>query len=88
MSRRNCVALYDALRALPGCPEIKIVMTGDLAPDPKAWSEVGHITSKEKWKQIKARFVDPADPLRIVIVRERKAYVGPDRKHAQLWEGR
>ena len=70
MSRRNCVALYDALMALPGCPEIKIVMTGDLARDPKAWSEAGHITTKEKRKQIKARFVDPADPLRIVIVRD------------------
>ena len=34
MSRRNCVRLYDALTALPGCPEVKIVMTGNLSEDP------------------------------------------------------
>ena len=70
MSRRNCVALYDALTALPGCPEVKIVMTGNLAADPKAWSEAGHITTKGKREAIKARFVDPDDPLQLVIVRD------------------
>lgn len=68
MTRRNCVALYAALTARPGCPEIKIVMTGDLSKDPKAWSEAGHSTTKAKREEIKARFVDPADPLQIVIV--------------------
>jgi type I restriction enzyme R subunit len=68
MSRRNAVALYDALTALPGCPEVKVVMTGDLAKDPPAWSQAGHITTKRAREAIKARFVDPDDPLQIVIV--------------------
>jgi type I restriction enzyme R subunit len=68
MSRRNCVTLYDALTALPGCPPVKIVMTGNLAEDPKAWSEAGHITTKAQREDIKAHFIDPDDPLKIVIV--------------------
>jgi len=68
MNRAIAVALYDALTALPGCPEIKVVMTGNLAKDPKAWSEAGHITTKRQREAIKARFVDPDDPLKIVIV--------------------
>lgn len=68
MTRGNCVKLYDALRALPGCPEIKVVMTGDLGKDPQAWSEAGHITTKVQRDAIKARVVDPDDPLKIVIV--------------------
>jgi type I restriction enzyme, R subunit len=70
MSRRNCVALYDALTTLPGCPEVKIVMTGNLSADPKAWSEAGHITTKGKRKATKARYIKPEDPLKIVIVRD------------------
>jgi type I restriction enzyme R subunit len=31
MTRANCVRLYDALTALPGCPEIKVAMTGSAA---------------------------------------------------------
>lgn len=31
MARRNCVAISDALRALPGRPEVKVVMTGSPA---------------------------------------------------------
>jgi len=46
MSRRNCVKLYDALKKLSGCPEIKIVMTGNLSEDPPEWSQAGHITTK------------------------------------------
>ena len=68
MNRAIAVALYDALTALPGCPEIKVVMTGNLAKDPKAWSEAGHITTKRQREAIKARFIDPDDPLKIVIV--------------------
>jgi type I restriction enzyme R subunit len=68
MSRRNCVALYDALTALPACPEVKIVMTGNLAADPKAWNEAGHFTTKAKREEFKARFVKPDDPLKLVIV--------------------
>ena len=68
MTRANCVKLYDAITALPGCPEVKIVMTGDITRDPEAWSEAGHITTKAQRDAIKQRMVDPHDPLRMVIV--------------------
>lgn len=70
MSRRNCVRLHDALKRLPGCPEIKIVMTGNLSEDPPAWSQAGHITTKPQREAIKARMKDINDPLQIVIVRD------------------
>jgi len=70
MSRRNCVKLYDTLTKLPGCPEVKIVMTGNLSQDPPAWSQAGHITTKLQRDAIKARMKDIDDPLRIVIVRD------------------
>jgi len=70
MTRKNCVALYDEMTALPGCPEVKIVMTGDLTKDPKAWSQAGHITTKRQRDKIKARMKDIDDPLKIVIVRD------------------
>lgn len=68
MSRRNCVAIYDALTALPNCPEVKVIMTGNLAIDPKEWNAAGHFTTKAKREEIKARFVDANNPLKIVIV--------------------
>lgn len=68
MTRENCVRLYDALMALPDCPEIKVVMTGDLSKDPPEWSQAGHITTKTQRDAIKQRMIDPDDPLRIVIV--------------------
>ncbi len=68
MTRANCVALYDALTALDGCPEVKVVMTGNLGKDPKAWSEAGHITTKRQRDALKLRMEDIDDPLRIVIV--------------------
>ena len=68
MTRANCVKLYDALRALPGCPDIKVVMTGNLGEDPTEWSRDGHITTKSQRDAIKARMVDPDDPLKMVIV--------------------
>ncbi len=68
MTRANCVRLYDALTQLPDCPEVKIVMTGNLGADPKAWSEAGHITTKTQRDAIKSRMVTPEDPLKIVIV--------------------
>jgi type I restriction enzyme R subunit len=68
MTRENCVRLYDALTALPGCPEIKVVMTGDLGTDPPRWSEAGHITTKVQRDAIKQRMIDPDDPLKLVIV--------------------
>ncbi|MCA9296069.1 MAG: type I restriction endonuclease subunit R, partial [Phycisphaerales bacterium] len=68
MTRDNCVRLYEALNALPDCPEMKVVMTGDLSRDPKAWSEAGHITTKRQRDAIKSRLKDPDDPLQIAIV--------------------
>jgi type I restriction enzyme R subunit len=70
MSRRNCVKLYDVLTKMPGCPEVKIVMTGNLAEDPPAWSQAGHITTKPQRDAIKARMKNMDDPLKIVIVRD------------------
>ncbi|MBI2528706.1 MAG: type I restriction endonuclease subunit R [Candidatus Rokubacteria bacterium] len=68
MTRENCVRLYNALTALPGCPEVKVVMTGNLGEDPVEWSQAGHITTKPQREAIKARMVDPDDPLKIAIV--------------------
>lgn len=68
MTRDNCVRLYDALTALPGCPEVKIVMTGDLGNDPKEWSQAGHLTTKAQRDAIKKRMVSPGDTLKMVIV--------------------
>lgn len=68
MSRANCVKLYDALTALPDCPEVKVVMTGNLGKDPQSWSQHGHITTKAQREVIKQRMVDPDDPLALVIV--------------------
>ncbi len=68
MVRENCVRLYDALKALPGCPEIKVVMTGDLGKDPEVWSQAGHLTTKQQREAIKKRMIDADDPLAMVIV--------------------
>ena len=45
ITRSTCVRMYDALTALSDCPEVKVVMTGDLNQDPEAWSQAGHITT-------------------------------------------
>lgn len=68
MTRENCVELYNGLTALPDCPEVKIVMTGNLGEDPTEWSAAGHLTTKVQRQGIKKRMVDPDDPLQIVIV--------------------
>jgi type I restriction enzyme R subunit len=68
MTRANCVRLYDALTILDGCPEVKIVMTGNLSDDPPEWNKAGHLTTKGQRDIIKKRMVDPDDPLKIVIV--------------------
>jgi type I restriction enzyme R subunit len=68
MTRANCVRLFDALQALPGCPETKVIMTGNLGEDPEEWSRDGHITTKKQRDATKQRMVDPDDPLSIVIV--------------------
>lgn len=68
MSRRNCVKLYDALTALEGCPEVAVIMTGNIAKDPVEWNP--HIRTKEAMEAVKTRFKDAANPLKIVIVRD------------------
>ncbi|HLP50491.1 MAG TPA: type I restriction endonuclease subunit R, partial [Chitinophagales bacterium] len=68
MSRRNCVKMYNALTQLEGCPEVAVVMTGNISKDPPGWNP--HIRTKEAMEAVKARFKDPNDPLKIVIVRD------------------
>jgi type I restriction enzyme R subunit len=75
MSRRICVALYDAIRALrpewvsddDGAGSLKVVMTGT-ASDDVGWQR--HIRSKSRREALAQRFRDPADPFRMVIVRD------------------
>ena len=75
MSRRICVDLYNAIVALrpdwhrPDDEQgaIKIVMTGS-ASDPADWQP--HIRNKARRQDLAVRFKDPADPFRIVIVRD------------------
>ena len=68
MSRKNCVKLYDKLTKLEGCPEVAVVMTGNIGKDPTGWNQ--HFRTKDQHEAIKKRFKDPNDPLKIVIVRD------------------
>ncbi len=75
MSRRIAVALYREIAALR--PEwtadtddagaLKVVMTGSAA-DPLDWQP--HIRNKARREALAQRFRDPADPFRMVIVRD------------------
>ncbi len=80
MSRRICVEMYNAITGLR--PEwasgpndddtakslvAKIVMTGS-AEDGPDWQQ--HIRNKDKRRKLAARFKDPKDPFKIVIVRD------------------
>ncbi len=80
MSRRICVEMYNAIVKLR--PEwasgpndddtgkkcvAKIVMTGS-AEDGPDWQQ--HIRNKDKRRKLAARFKDPKDPFKIVIVRD------------------
>jgi type I restriction enzyme R subunit len=76
MSRRICVAMYDAIKALRPAwtasdddlaGEMKVVMTGS-ASDPLDWQD--HIRSKQRLERLADRFRDPNDPLKLVIVRD------------------
>ncbi|MEM7308735.1 MAG: type I restriction endonuclease subunit R [Planctomycetota bacterium] len=68
MNRENCVRMYDALTAIPGCPEVKVVMTGNIAKDPEEWNKAGHISTKAQRDGIKQNMIDPDHPLQMVIV--------------------
>ena len=75
MSRRICVELYEAIAALrpewvtgdDGTGVMKVVMTGS-APDPTEWQQ--HIRNKPRREALAQRFKDPADPFKVVIVRD------------------
>ena len=75
MSRRICVALYNEIVAIRSGwhsdadekGAIKIVMTGS-ASDPKDWQP--HVGSKRRRDELAKRARDPADPLKLVIVRD------------------
>jgi type I restriction enzyme R subunit len=81
MSRRICVAMYDALIKLrpdwAGSDDadadkgkacvVKVVMTGS-ADDGPEWQP--HIRNKELRRKLAVRFKDSKDPFRIVIVRD------------------
>jgi type I restriction enzyme, R subunit len=75
MSRRICVAMYRAIRELrpdwhgdgDDAGSMKVVMTGS-ASDDLEWQD--HIRSKPRLERLADRFRDPADPLRLVIVRD------------------
>src|SRR5690606_2659533 len=68
MSRKNCVKMYNALSALKECPEIAVIMTGNISKDPTDWNP--HIRTKDAMEAIKKRFRTPEDPLQIGIVRD------------------
>ncbi len=75
MSRRICVDLYHELvRLRPDWHDdaddkgsIKVVMTGS-ASDPTEWQR--HVRNKARREALANRFRDPADPFRIVLVRD------------------
>ncbi len=74
MSRRICVELHDALRALrPGWFDdddrgaVKVVMTGSASDGPELQP---HVRTNGRRERIADRFKDPRDPLRVVIVRD------------------
>lgn len=66
MTRENCVRMADALRALPGCPELAVVMTGKLGEDPESYAP--YMTTKPQRDSIKERMKKPDDPLKIAVV--------------------
>ncbi|WP_143038707.1 type I restriction endonuclease subunit R, partial [Thermoleophilum album] len=75
MSRRICVELYNEIVRLrpewhdddDDKGEIKVVMTGS-ASDPPEWQP--HIRTKQRREFLAKRFRDPADPFKLVIVRD------------------
>ena len=75
MSRRICIDLYrELVRLRPDWHDdsdeagaLKVVMTG-AAADPPDWQP--HIRNKPRREALAKRFRDPADPLRVVLVRD------------------
>ena len=75
MSRRICIDLYrELVRLRPDWHDdddaggvIKVVMTGS-ASDPVEWQP--HIRNKARREALAQRFRDPADPIRVALVRD------------------
>ncbi len=75
MSRRVCVELYKAIAAIrPDWQHndddkgiLKVVMTGS-ASDPLDWQ--AHVRNKSRREELAKRFKNPADPFKVVIVRD------------------
>lgn len=75
MSRRICVALYNEIITLrpdwhsddDASGAVKVVMTGS-ASDPLEWQP--HIGNKKRRDDLAKRAKDPADPLKLIIVRD------------------
>ena len=75
MSRDICARLYDAIVALrpdwhdedPKKGTIKVVMTASASDE--SYLQPHHTTKQQK-KELEKRFKEPADPLKIVIVRD------------------
>jgi type I restriction enzyme R subunit len=75
MSRRIAVALYNEIALLrpewaeqdDGAGVMKVIMTGS-ASDPSDWQN--HIRNKPRREELAKRFRNPADPFRLVIVRD------------------
>lgn len=75
MSRRICVSLHNEIiklrphwyDAADDKGSFKVIMTGS-ASDPLDWQE--HIRNKQRRIKIGDRLKDPADPLKLVIVRD------------------
>jgi type I restriction enzyme, R subunit len=74
MNRSIAVRLYDAMKTIPECPEVEVIMTGEVSKDPKEWreknegSKYAHIKTKEEQEEVKVRLRNPDDPLKLVIV--------------------
>lgn len=69
MSRRICVALFDAIVAIrpAWADQVKVVMTGS-ADDGPEWQQ--HIRTKQLRRDLATEFKDPKSLFRIVIVRD------------------
>jgi type I restriction enzyme, R subunit len=75
MSRRICVEVYNRIVAArpdwhsdeDGAGAVKVVMTG-AAQDPAEYQP--HIRSKARMETLRTRYRDPADPFKLVIVRD------------------
>ncbi|WP_031545357.1 type I restriction endonuclease subunit R [Salinicoccus luteus] len=74
MSRNIAVRLHEDMKRHEDCPEIEVVMTGNVSKDPEAWrrrnpgSRYAHIKTKDEQEEVKRRLKDPKDPLKFVIV--------------------